>query len=53
MSQSAHVIDLNRYRTRRNAQRLAEAMWTLYAYRAGYVAAQIAQSSLPVRSQQA
>ncbi|KAF1070510.1 MAG: hypothetical protein GAK45_00761 [Pseudomonas citronellolis] len=41
MDRNDNVIDLARFRTRRQARRMAELMWTMYACRAGYGAAQL------------
>ncbi|GLZ88631.1 hypothetical protein Pres01_46820 [Metapseudomonas resinovorans] len=43
MDRTDNVIDLARYRTRRQARRMAELMWTMYACRAGYGAFQLLQ----------
>ena len=41
MDRADNVIDIARYRTRRQARRMAELMWLMYASRAGYDALQI------------
>ncbi|MCL6687750.1 hypothetical protein M8R19_03360 [Pseudomonas sp. R3.Fl] len=43
MDRTDNVIDLARYRTRRQARRMAELMWAMYASRAGFGAAQWVQ----------
>lgn len=45
MDRTDNVIDLDRYRTRRQARRQAELMWMMYACRAGYDAFQVIQQS--------
>lgn len=36
MDRTDNVIDFARYRSRRQARRLGEMMWAVYAWRAGY-----------------
>ncbi|WP_280324796.1 hypothetical protein [Pseudomonas sp. BN102] len=43
MDRADNVIDIARYRTRRQARRIAELMWLMYASRAGYGAFQVLQ----------
>ncbi|MFC5695531.1 hypothetical protein ACFPU0_08155 [Pseudomonas sp. GCM10022186] len=43
MDRTDNVIDIARYRTRRQARRMAELMWLMYASRAGYGAFQVLQ----------
>ncbi|MNR42032.1 hypothetical protein D3C85_1605030 [compost metagenome] len=43
MDRTDNVIDIARYRTRRQARRIAELMWLMYASRAGYGAFQLLQ----------
>lgn len=53
MSRTADVIDLNSYRVRRQARRMAELMWSMYALRSGYAAYQLVQSGSLDRSREA
>ena len=41
MDRADNVIDITRYPTRRQARRMAELMWLMYACRAGYGVLQI------------
>jgi hypothetical protein len=43
MDRTDNVIDLARYRTRRQSRQMAELMWAMYACRAGFGAAQLIQ----------
>ncbi|MFZ6045361.1 hypothetical protein ACFW0H_04465 [Pseudomonas sp. CR3202] len=43
MDRADNVIDIARYRTRRQARRTAELMWLMYASRVGYSAFHILQ----------
>ncbi|MCS3468630.1 putative secreted Zn-dependent protease [Pseudomonas sp. JUb42] len=43
MQATAHIIDLTRYRQRRQARRNAELMWEMYAARAGLAEWTVAQ----------
>ena len=45
MDRTDNVIDLARYRTRRQARRMAELMWAMYASRAGFGAARREQTA--------
>lgn len=40
MDRTDNVIDFARYRSRRQARRLGELMWAVYAWRAGYAVPQ-------------
>ncbi|HBO1242019.1 TPA: hypothetical protein ACGJWA_002233 [Pseudomonas aeruginosa] len=40
MDRTDNVIDFSRYRSRRQARRLGETMWAVYAWRAGYAVSQ-------------
>ncbi|WP_132885587.1 hypothetical protein [Pseudomonas aeruginosa] len=40
MDRTDNVIDFARYRARRQARRLGEMMWAVYAWRAGYAVPQ-------------
>ncbi|MEG6658305.1 hypothetical protein V2A87_40035, partial [Pseudomonas aeruginosa] len=40
MDRTDNVIDFARYRSRRQARRLCEMMWAVYAWRAGYAVPQ-------------
>lgn len=53
MSRTADVIDLNSYRVRRQARRMAELMWSMYALRSGYAAHRLVQSGSLDRSREA
>jgi hypothetical protein len=44
MRPNDNVIDFASYRKRRQARRMAELMWTMYATRAGLAAFQITQA---------
>ncbi|WP_437880619.1 hypothetical protein [Pseudomonas sp. LRF_L74] len=44
MDRTTNVIDFARYRTRRQARRMAELMWMMYACRAGQETQLIAQA---------
>ncbi|WP_165496861.1 hypothetical protein [Phytopseudomonas dryadis] len=41
MNRTTNVVDLSLFRKRRQARLMAEAMWAMYAARAGYVGVQM------------
>jgi hypothetical protein len=47
MSRTENVVDFASYRKRRQARRLAELMWAMYAQRAGYEAFQVTRTEQP------